>query len=355
MLQFGDIIECRVLKERNAKVNRFASRYFGINVGLNDAFKLFNCRGVAFVQFDVKLQAQNGQLVSLTTSLYRIDIFFAAMVMNGFRPNGCDRCLVVKYAEDQHKKKERRPTGPMGSMMGMDDVRKSAEPTEPFYYTTQRMALPSSPPGIHVMGNYMPPTQLVYHPQSQRSMAPLKPTNMQLSTTDVISQGVGGGIDHWYPSIAHMYDSRGHLLQPQISPLGIGSMHAQSLSYDQVPTMGLMSGQVPYPRSRPVPESPYGGSGGGGSVTVEVSNLPLSADLSLLHDLIGQYGRILSAQIEVETATRDDGDGTSRRVGVCSGRGFCTMAGMAQAQYAMQSLDGMTVFEGGLPLQVPNF
>ena len=40
-LQFGEIIECRVLKDRNTQVNK----------------------GVAFVQFNVKAQANSGKCI----------------------------------------------------------------------------------------------------------------------------------------------------------------------------------------------------------------------------------------------------------------------------------------------------
>lgn len=42
--QFGEIIECRVLKDRNLKSNK----------------------GVAFVQFSLRIQANNGQLILAT-------------------------------------------------------------------------------------------------------------------------------------------------------------------------------------------------------------------------------------------------------------------------------------------------
>jgi ABC-type xylose transport system substrate-binding protein len=40
-IQFGEIIECRVLKDRNSKSNK----------------------GVAFVQFSLRVQANNGELL----------------------------------------------------------------------------------------------------------------------------------------------------------------------------------------------------------------------------------------------------------------------------------------------------
>lgn len=62
--QFGEIIECRVLQDRQTKSNR----------------------GVAFVQFSSKTESNN------------------ALSLNGFRTNDSDRTLVVKYADDQQKK-----------------------------------------------------------------------------------------------------------------------------------------------------------------------------------------------------------------------------------------------------------
>jgi len=64
--EFGEIIECRVLKD---KVNRAS-------------------KGVAFVQFDNRMQAND------------------ALTLNGCQLEGSSRGLVVKYAEDQHKRRE---------------------------------------------------------------------------------------------------------------------------------------------------------------------------------------------------------------------------------------------------------
>jgi hypothetical protein len=85
-----------------------------------------------------------------------------------------------------------------------------------------------------------------------------------------------------------------------------------------------------------------------GSVTLVIQALPPHADVALLHDLCAPYGRILSAQIDVDTTTMPQ-DGSK---GVCSGRGRVQMAGLAQAQYACQALNGAIIFEGGRPLQV---
>ena len=41
-----------------------------------------------------------------------------ALSLNGYQPPGSDRHLVVKYAEDQHKKKDRRAQMEMGMMGG---------------------------------------------------------------------------------------------------------------------------------------------------------------------------------------------------------------------------------------------
>lgn len=98
---------------------------------------------------------------------------------------------------------------------------------------------------------------------------------------------------------------------------------------------------------RAVQEATYSGS-----VTLVISNLPSHADVALLHDLLAPYGRILSAQIDVVDSTSQDRVPLSRSGGMCSGRGHAQIAGLAQAQYAMQALNGAIIFEGELPLQV---
>jgi hypothetical protein len=135
---------------------------------------------------------------------------------------------------------------------------------------------------------------------------------------------------------------------PQMAAYG-QQMHGQQISYDQLSLehqmMAQRNGQgTLYMRSPRAAQEP----GYSGSVTLVIQCLPPHADVALLHDLCAPYGRILSAQIDVDTTMRQE----PNRPGVCSGRGRVQMAGLAQAQYATQALNGAIIFEGGRPLQV---
>lgn len=160
----------------------------------------------------------------------------------------------------------------------------------------------------------------------------------------------------WYGPMPQMvYDSQMANVQTQL--------HNQSLGYDQLsmnqhmmsqgqgqsqqhPSQGPGPGQgTIYMRSpRVVQEAGYIGS-----VTLVIGFLPQHADVALLHDLCAPYGRIISAQIDVDNSNAPD-DSSVR--GGCSGRGRVQMAGLSQAQYATQALNGAIIFEGGRPLQV---
>ena len=85
-------------------------------------------------------------------------------------------------------------------------------------------------------------------------------------------------------------------------------------------------------------------------ITIVIGFLPQHADVALLHDLCAPYGRIISAQIDMDN--NNSPEDNSR--GGCSGRGRVQMASLSQAQYATQALNGAIIFEGGRPLQVSN-
>jgi hypothetical protein len=85
-----------------------------------------------------------------------------------------------------------------------------------------------------------------------------------------------------------------------------------------------------------------------------VTNLPQNADVALLHEMFGPYGRILSAQIDVDVSAASGGAaaGAPGRVSVCSGRGRVNMANMAQAEQAMRAINGLPRGPLGSPVQV---
>jgi len=281
---FGEIIECRVLKDhRNAS----------------------NSKGVAFIQYNLKSQANN------------------ALSLNGFRPPGSDRFLVVKYAEDQHKKNVRRNPMPGQALDGRDHLKVDVRDQQYYAYSQTRMMYDQS--GMLARGGASAPGIMYAQPVSpsmsymmQRGGKGLGPND---PNTIAMADWFGGGIP---------YGAQG------VMPTG-------SIGYDPMTEYSAAAQGTIFLRSpRLVHEGGYSGS-----VTLSISNLPSHADVALLHDLFAPYGRVLSAQIDV-----NPNDNGNDRGGLCSGRGLIQMAGLAQAQYSTQALNGAVISEGGYPLQV---
>jgi hypothetical protein len=200
-----------------------------------------------------------------------------------------------------------------------------------------------SPVGNQV---YLPATSVVYSPRvgGKTMSSPGMSPAMSPST---------GSMD-WFGQMPQMvYDG-------QIVTTHNQQIHNQAMSYEQMSLEHQMMAHnqrnnqqqqqqqgTLYMRSPRAAQEP----GFSGSVTLVIQGLPAHADVALLHDLCAPYGRILSAQIDVDASAPIPQDG-QQRTGMCSGRGRVQMAGLAQAQYATQALNGAIIFEGGRPLQV---
>jgi len=268
---FGEIIECRVLKDHR---------------------NIANSKGVAFIQYNLKSQANN------------------ALSLNGFRPPGSDRFLVVKYAEDQNKKNVRR--NPMPGQQSLDHMKVDINEQQYYGYPTSRMMYEqnlgarNSSSGIMYATN-VPGTYMMQGGGKSQNRDPLAMTD-------------------WFQGM------------PYGAPMSGG------LGYDPMTEYSRAGQGTVFMRSpRIVHEGGYSGS-----VTLSISNLPSHADVALLHDLFAPYGRVLSAQIDVTPP-----DGTNGRGGnLCSGRGHIQMAGLACAQYSTSALNGAVISEDGYPLQV---
>lgn len=279
--------------------------------------------------------------------------------MNGFQPPGCDRHLLVKYAEDQHKIKDRRRQtggmlgGPMGMNMmdGMAMMDMKQDIRDPYFYNRPRnpstmYPRQSSPINMgqmsHLLGGnqlYLPATVGGY--PSSRGIG----KNMSSSSMTGSSNSNTNSLD-WYGQMPQMvYDnqmSNGH--------------HAQSqLGYDQRSIGQQMGGQSQRQgqgQRNAYASSPRGASqepGYSGSVTLIIGCLPEHADVALLHDLCAPYGRIISAVVDLDTNSISEGAGAR---GGCTARGRVQMAGLSHAQYATNALNGAIIFEGGRPLEV---
>jgi hypothetical protein len=317
-------------------------------------------RGVAFVQYNVRAQAQNG------------------LSLNGFRPRGGDRPLVVKFAEDQQKRKERKfgdnPTAAMLLANGMmpgpplsphgGHMQASAGATaDPYSFgfgghaAVQR--IPSSVPvGAQVPMQMVNPMQWGMHPapislvedpllsSSSSGSSRYSPRNTRIPNgfkssssgsnyggmgmgigAIVSSNGLGhpmsnqsprsvapNGNDVWFtPALASTsFDTRGGAA-PQATMLAQLAHpmpgHAHQGQAMAVPTFLSISSttsssidnfdtQMPQVTHH-LAKPQVAAQQYSGSVTLSISNLPEYADIALLHDLLAPYGRILSAQIDV--------------------------------------------------------
>ena len=294
--QFGEIIECRVLKDRNSKTSK----------------------GVAFVQFNLKSQANN------------------ALRMDGYRFPGSDRVLAVKFAEDLQQKFDRDGSNSTGTYMGgpggMTNNHQGRIPND--MYRGQ----PTGSGGMGMNRGMMNSMYMPSHLSSSRGKGSSSNSNMD-----------------WYGQQSRMmYDS--HL--PDGLPPGasnVGSMYEQMAMERMIARIDeeanrRIAHMQSSPRTMP-PEPGYGSSNNSMSnnnvVTISISCLPHNADLTLLHDLFSPYGRISSAEIEDSPTNTLDPKQNAH-----SGRGRVQISGLAQAQYAQQALHGAIIFEGGRPLQV---
>lgn len=93
-------------------------------------------------------------------------------------------------------------------------------------------------------------------------------------------------------------------------------------------------------------------------MTLHVSNLPPQTDVATLQELFAPFGRVLSATIDVDTTTNNNNSSSSGstsgtnsgRVSVCAGRGRVQVAGLAQAEVAVQAMHGSYLSD--MPIQV---
>ena len=290
--QFGEIIECRVLKDRNSKTSK----------------------GVAFVQFNLKSQANN------------------ALRMDGYRFPGSDRVLAVKFAEDLQQKFDRADgNNSTGSFMGGHGggMTNNRIPTE--MYRGQSTGSGGMGMNRGLMNSMYMPSQL----SSSRGKGSAGNPNMD-----------------WYGQQSRMmYDPH---LQDNLPPgaNNVGGMYEQMAMERMIARIDEeASRRIAHMQTSPrtMPESGYGNNNNSNSnvVTISIACLPHNADLTLLHDLFSPYGRISGAEIEDSPTNNLDPKHNAH-----SGRGRVQISGLAQAQYAQQALHGAIIFEGGRPLQV---
>lgn len=228
---------------------------------------------------------------------------------------------MIKFAEDQQKKKEKRAGLDMTAGYVSNSNKQPYELQESYYGMargTGGAGYSLSSPGYTGLGTpgYFYGSPATSDRGSGRSYYE-KPA-MTIHTQ---------GTETWYPSLSHSelgsgYDTRSNSYTGSLSPYSMGYGNVSDSSLVDLGHSSRYAG-TNY-------DEPGFSSGG---TTLYVSNLPSYADVSTLHELLGPYGRVLSAQVG-------------------SGRGQVQMASASQAQYAIHALNGSVMFEGGVPLQV---
>lgn len=267
--------------------------------------------------------------------------------MNGYVIPNQNRPINVKLAENQHKKKDRRspPNVPrvLNTMYGMPpqagarEGPMKMEGSAPYYYQQPQLspmytnALSASLPIVSNSVN-----NSVYYPGNIPSYSSMK-SGMPASDPSMN--------ENWYgqmPPMTYM------AAQQQGMPYGAHNSAPQAFESMSVDVMGSSPSHVPgYPSSSPREVN-------NGAISLVISNLPAYADLAFLHKLFSSYGRVLSAQIEMNPASAPNQAAVKNgpRSGACAGRGRVQMASMAEAQVAIRALDGAVVEGCPAPLQV---
>lgn len=215
-----------------------------------------------------------------------------------------------------------------------------------------------------------PPNSLLdYSPSARRPMKGRKGFVLDsdhMQQQQVQQQSQQQQQSSWYnampPHMSYM-QSPGLSLAPH-SPVSLSSLQSQQIQQNNALTMAMLGSPLsslhrradsspPNLQQQQQQQQPQQGSPTySGSVTLNISNLPAHADVALLHDLFSPYGRILSAQIDVDQSAQSRLGSAASRVSICSGRGRVQMAGLPQAEFAAHALSGAIVCEGGLPIQV---
>jgi hypothetical protein len=197
------------------------------------------------VQFDVKAQANNGKRVLLLFLRGFISFYylFIALSLNGCQLDGSQRPLVVKYAEDQHKKKELNRLhnltlntsfqggrgGGMGGMgggpsmngnMNMKPKNDMMGGGSPYYYQSQNM--------VNMYSSQQPPPMALVHSpvnNNHQMFLPSPSNGSDYNKRGPNNKGKKGG----FP-----YDSS--LPTP---PAGVGNWFPQQLPFLPGPPSGI--------------------------------------------------------------------------------------------------------------------
>lgn len=336
---------------------------------------------------------------------------FLALTLNGCQLEGSSRPLVVKYAEDQHKKKELtrlhnltlntafrggpQQGGQPGQMQNQNkqfrgpgenhhQMKQPPQQNEvvnhPFYYQSQNMANmynnpqpPSPMQMVHSPINsnqmYLPPNAATspVHDFNKRGNKPRKGFGFESPTMASAPAPVGNwGFPQQLPYIPSTLPPPPALHPNQSVDMNnfAASPHLHGVPISVLPSPqnqqfgarnnrnGGFPGQVPSPLNMP-----YNGNPGAPVAAPANFSSPNNVTISVSNlppnADVNLLHEIFSNYGKITSAQIDDSpvsrvsNGAPRQ-----SRGRLQMANISQAESAVQALNGAVVFEGGPPLQV---
>lgn len=313
---------------------------------------------------------------------------------------GATRGLVVKFAEDQHKKKElnrlhnltmnsafRGPNGGQGQMnRGNGDDAHGGNPNY-FYPQGQSASMGSlygrQPNNGGGQGLYMPPSPTVPSPQldySGGNKGSRKSLQLDIPNFQQMQQAQPAG--HWYPPVSSPHlgyvPSPSNLVHMGVNPSNnfdftTGDFSPAGHNLHSMHHMGQLGSHLPPPAGSPQVShglTPFGrvnnhqnqlNNGGkaasapqqqqpgqGQAVTVSISNLPRDTAVRNIQGIVAQYAQVLDVHMEEQFF-----DGPGGRGGATGmNRARVVLGSVAQAEEVIRTLNGAVLFEGAPPTQV---
>eukprot|EP01035_Chromulina_nebulosa_P020529 gene20529-26628_t len=292
--QFGKIIECRVIKNTQAN---------------------FHNKGVSFIQFDLRIQAEK------------------ALALDGVCLPGQTRKLTVKFT-DNYKRQ-------LGSEQ-QDLFEQSSPNSIPMNHT---LGYASNVLGNQIpMGGYLSDTENYRYTMIPDPAVVINNTYNQ----DIRYNNLP---DNQNRSRFEMNSS------PSISSKSVSSVQS-NFTFSSSNTPNYSQANTPSNRSffddntnnntnsnsnnNTNVNTPMNGL----TATLVISNLPTDANISLLYQIFGGYGKVISALVELDP----NSSGMNLGLPLCKGK--VQMSSFAEANIALKALNGCRFGNNGPPLKV---
>lgn len=296
---------------------------------------------------------------------------------------GATRGLVVKFAEDQHKKKELNRLhnltmnaafrgGPNGGPGQRGDDGHGGNPSY-FYPPNQSQAMAGlygrQPHG----GGYMPPSPTVPSgvlDYSGNNKGGRKSLQLDIPNFPQMQSQPAG---HWYPPVSSPHlgyvPSPSNLVHMGINPSSnfdftTGDFSPAGHNLHSMHQMGQLGSHLPPPAGSPQVShglTPFGRVNNhqnpgkaaaapqqGQPVTVSISNLPRDTAARNIQGLVSQYAEVLDVHMEEQFFDGPGGRGGSTGMN----RARLVLGNVAQAEKVIRTLNGAVLFEGVPPAQV---